>query len=708
MNALGCLPHETLLAYQNGTAEPAVIDAAATHLRQCGECLSRLQSLDDTGDPLLRALREQRNTSPQPIDPLVAAAIAEMDLTDRLLPAGTLLNEYRLLEKLGSGGMGTVYRALHIRLDKEVALKVIHPFRVRDPRMHERFGREMRAIGKLRHPHIVLATDAGEAQGVLYLVMELEQGADLAHYVRKQGPLPIGEACGYAQQAAMGLQCVHEAGLVHRDIKPSNLFRTANGQIKLLDLGLALLAADKAPPEESGMPLPDDRTTGFRPLAAARTLGPMGTDDYMAPEQWSDAHQVDLRVDLYSLGCTIYLLLTGQPPFALTEPTTRGQVRDAHLHQAPPPLRALRPDVPPQLEKLVGRLLAKQPNDRPASAAEVARQLSVFTQRHPSRALWRAAAALLLACAVVLLVAASWRRSNSVAAVPQRDKFTGTPQPGALSISPAEARRLQQHWAKHLGRPVVFQNTLGANFGLIPPGELTIVNGRDVVIDQPYYLGVTEVTVGQFQEFVKATGHRTWAETNGRGGVLINAGDSGLARRSSDIIWSAPGFYVENDDCPVVQVSWDDAVAFCDWLSRSEKLTYRLPTVSESIWASRAGFPGTFFVGGQDALLDAAWFFDNSGNRAHPVGQHPPNPWGLYDALGNVREWCLDDPPRSGSPHQAGKFRNQIAPATGEFRTATDSDYVSYSAGYGIIDRYRPATATSTLGFRVVLEIARP
>src|SRR5687767_12687897 len=191
MNALECLSDASLLAYQEGAIDPVQLEAVAQHLGACPSCLGRLQELDSADDPLLRALRRQQAAPAAPEDPLLAAAVSQV-LSDGEKPRpvppvdvriGSMLNEYRLLERVGSGGMGAVYRALHVRLDKEVALKVIQPLRGHDARLRDRFQREMKAIGRLRHPHIVLATDAGQARNVLYLVMELEQGEDLASYV---------------------------------------------------------------------------------------------------------------------------------------------------------------------------------------------------------------------------------------------------------------------------------------------------------------------------------------------------------------------------------------------------------------------------------------------------------------------------------------------------------------------------------------------
>jgi serine/threonine protein kinase len=198
--------------------------------------------------------------------------------------------------------MGTVYRAVHTRLKKPFAIKVLHIDRTADPHAVARFQRELEAIGRLDHDNIGRATDAGEVGGLHFLVMELVDGIDLSRLIRHRGPLPIADACELARQAALGLQCAHERGLVHRDVKPSNLLLSAQGELKVLDLGLALLSHGR-------------RASGE--LTATGQV--MGTADYMAPEQWEASHSVDIRAEVYSLGCTLHTLLTGRPPFGGAE-----------------------------------------------------------------------------------------------------------------------------------------------------------------------------------------------------------------------------------------------------------------------------------------------------------------------------------------------------------------------------------------------------
>ena len=213
-----------------------------------------------------------------------------------------------------------------------------------------RFEREVEAVGRLDHPDIVRAMDAREVEGVRFLVMEHVDGLDLAEVVERCGPLSVADACEATRQAALGLQCSEEHGLVHRDIKPSNLMLSAEGHIKVLDLGLAQF--------QEAEPL-DGAVTGIGQI--------MGTPDYISPEQAMESHSVDIRTDIYSLGCTLYYLLAGQPPFSGSSYDTPMKKLTGHMRDAVPPIEAARPDLPRPIVALLERMLAKTAAQRVAT-----------------------------------------------------------------------------------------------------------------------------------------------------------------------------------------------------------------------------------------------------------------------------------------------------------------------------------------------------
>jgi serine/threonine-protein kinase len=273
-----------------------------------------------------------------------------------------VLGSYILLERLGEGGMGQVFKARNQRLGRIVALKVIRKEKLADTEAVQRFRREMQAVAQLAHPNMVAALDADAAEDALFLAMEYVEGVDLGRLVKERGPLPPRQACEYIRQAALGLQHAHERGLVHRDVKPSNLLLTKAsglqpaGVIKILDLGLARLQD------------PDNEGSAITQMGAI-----VGTPDYISPEQARDSRIADIRSDLYSLGCTFYYLLAGQTPF----PGDTGTEKLLHhCFDEPKPIEQLRPEVPPRVCAVVRRLMAKKPEERYQTPAKLVVALS--------------------------------------------------------------------------------------------------------------------------------------------------------------------------------------------------------------------------------------------------------------------------------------------------------------------------------------------
>ncbi|NUQ64799.1 MAG: protein kinase [Pirellulales bacterium] len=387
---------DELAGYALGTLDGPRAESVAEHLENCRDCEATIGRLESASDTMLSKLRLGPPDDPYAREEgcrrLVVEAArlktgrseapsAEATDVDKYRPQH--LGEYQLLEKLGQGGMGVVYKARHTRLKRIVALKILPKEKTEDSRAVTRFEREMEAIGRLDHPHIVRAYDARDIEGTTVLVMEHVDGLNISRIARRAGLLRVADACEIIRQAALGLQYAHEHGLVHRDIKPSNLMlargpapfapgpalrpdsapvaRTSGqvGVVKILDLGLALLNTGE----------PD--LAGKGELTSAGVA--MGTADYMAPEQAGDSHRVDIRADIYSLGCTLYKLLTGQAPFSGPAYKTALDKLMGHVRDQARPVQLVRTDVSDALAAVIERMLAKDPAARfatPIAAAE--------------------------------------------------------------------------------------------------------------------------------------------------------------------------------------------------------------------------------------------------------------------------------------------------------------------------------------------------
>ena len=334
-----------------------------------------------SADRFLNALRQSGLLSAERLDAQVRRSAAEgppedaRELAARFVRDGLLTSyqadqlllgqwqslliagKYVVLAPLGVGGMGQVFLTEHVVMRRRSAVKVLPARLMADPAAVERFNREARAIAALDHPNIVRAYDIDTANDLHFLVMEYVDGVSLQELVKRCGPVEPAAAANYIAQAALGLQHAHEAGWVHRDVKPANLLLDRAGTVKVLDLGLARLLA------EDGEPL-----TGH--------LDALGTADYLAPEQGIDCHGVDIRADIYSLGATLYFLLTGKPPFSEGTPAQRVLW---HQTRMPRPVRELRPEAPAGLAAVLDRMLAKDPADRYSEPAAVAQALDPWT-----------------------------------------------------------------------------------------------------------------------------------------------------------------------------------------------------------------------------------------------------------------------------------------------------------------------------------------
>lgn len=674
-----------------------------------------------------------------------------------------ILGSYVILDKVGQGGMGMVFKARHRMMRRLVAIKVLPTAALASPERVERFRREVEMAAQLVHPNIVTAFDAGESNRVHFLVMEFVEGGDLEKIVRHQGALPIEQAVQCILQAARGLEAAHQAGVIHRDIKPSNLLLDKDGVVKVLDMGLARV--------EQGDP---DRPV--MDLTATGTI--MGTVDYMAPEQALNTKRADARADIYSLGISLYMLVTGRVPY---RGDTAMEKLLAHREQPIPPL------VPPgekrdpraagteRLDAIFRQMVAKEPADRYQTMTEVIRDLESsvsaakttsglqqfavvpksdsalesFLRNQPDPTIGEplqhaasgskterrvsplqsiyatvfappsspagrrrrnfvvtgiVSAVVLVGTVVMFLMNSSGPRtaeSNktsvpSVATQPSGQKAaaskivataassaqpTGPSPPVARApFDAAQAKAHQETWARHLGTTVKTTNSIGMKLVLLPPGEFLMGSTDEqvdaavqvatdlkepahvqaqirnserpqhrVALTKPFLCGETEVTKEQFRRFVESSGYVTDAEKWLRDNQ--NTQGKRTWRDSDDL-----------EDRPATNVTWNDAAAFCNWLSEQEQLPnsylragqswsvataqsdgYRLPTEAEWEYACRAGTTTQFSFGDNTDRLDAyAWHVRSSGGVTHAVATKLPNPFGLYDMHGNVMEWCQD------------------------------------------------------------------
>jgi formylglycine-generating enzyme required for sulfatase activity/tRNA A-37 threonylcarbamoyl transferase component Bud32 len=615
-----------LIAFALGKLTGSECSALQAHLAGCPKCRQVLAPLPPTDDSA---------GAPEtflPPGPAITAdyhgdSDAPMDLANH--------PRYEVLRLLGRGGMGAVYQARHKVMNRLVAIKVVHEKLVGNAQAVERFRREVHAAAQLHHPNIVTAFDAELAGSTWFLVMEFVEGTDLAKYVQMNGPLPADRACDFIRQAALGLEHAHEKGMVHRDVKPHNLMLTAGGQVKVTDFGLARLVREAA--SSGGL-------TGENVL--------LGTADYLAPEQAEDAHKVDIRADVYSLGCCLYHLLAARPPFASGALL---QKLKAHA-SAPPPLDELPATTPVGVIAVLARMLEKTPSRRYQTPAEVARALAPFTlnepegppspspspvepsseatlptETTPSKRAGRPVLAWLgagvLAALAVLLVcwANGWLRYRGEDVQPGGE---GAPAPGTEGAA---------------ALPAKFKNRLGMEFVRIPRGRFLMggesgaVGGREVEIAHDFYLGAYEVTQAEWETVTGRT--PSYFSRTGEGQHLVKIIPDEKLKRF-----------------PVESVSWNDAQDFLAELNKREKepgWVYRLPKESEWEYACRCGpssnkldfsFDFYFDKPTNELLPGQANFAHPNGlKRAREVGSYAPNRLGLYDMHGNVLEWCDDE-----------------------------------------------------------------
>jgi formylglycine-generating enzyme required for sulfatase activity len=653
-------------------------------------------------------------------------------------PLPQQLGRYSILRRLGQGGMGSVYLAEDTQLQRQVALKVPDLGPGDDPELRRRFLIEALTAATLDHPALCKVYDAGEIDGRLYLTMAYIEGQPLSALAGAEG-WPEEQAAALVVKLALAMAEAHAKQVIHRDLKPANVMIRTSGEGHepvIVDFGLARGDHGEA-----------DRLTGSGQV--------MGTLAYMAPEQVrGDQEAVGPACDIYALGVILYELLTGRRPFTGAPLAVAALI----LTEAPAPPSAHRSGLDRRLEAICLKAMAPEIGDRHSSMSELAAALAGFLRSlaappepaarqppwpvQPWARVRRAVAAAVLGVVVLGLAIAV----VNVGGKKLPGEAPARPPPVRL-IPPSRGREKPQADAPRPGiaaesrtapAPKAITSTLGLKLVLIPAGEFLMgapesepgINPREgpqhrVRITRPFYLGATEVTVGQFGRFIDKTGYRTQAETDGKGGKRWNEAHREF-EQDPQYNWHNPGFD-QTDDDPVVNVTWGDAIAFCAELSIADGLRpfdhlgargpwdgegYRLPTEAEWEYACRAGSTTAFSFGDDPARLgEFAWYDANSGFQTHPAAAKPANRWGLHDMHGNVWEWCWDwfDP----DYYQTSAAADPLGPPQGEIRVFRGGgwDNVPIHVRSAVRGRGAPRTQNSPVGFRVVrvaLEEPRP
>ena len=835
--------NEALLKdFIDGSLEPAVESRVAKYLESRPELLERIAA--KSGDGFLQRLRniQQRShagaivkaEAVQPVPARQPAAVKDTSVPTQLAGyAG-----YKVTKELGRGGMGVVYLAKNIQMDRLEVLKVLNERLLDHTGAKERFLREIRAVSKLSHTNIVTSYSILQLDELMVFAMEYVPGIDLHQYTHKYKPMPVGLACSFAKQIAAGLQHAHEKGLVHRDIKPSNIIvYKSDGQLqlKILDFGLAKATSEEA---ANAGGLTQDGTM-------------LGTPEYMSPEQSLNAAKADIRADIYSLGCTLYFMLTGKAPFT----GTHGSLILAHAQQEPAALNLVRPEIPTELVAIVGKMMAKDVLKRYQTPSDVSKALAPFINQSP---------------AVINSSSQPAPASNTINDLNQPDRETSVEAPlselqlasheNVVAVKPKPLNRPSQQSPRsplrkkrkpqRTNRFVPTAIALGALFilGLIwqlsaftfrtPNGTIVVenlpadaevlVDGQKVAIIWNKGKDKAEVNIdaGSHQLRVLNQGNEIFGDkVSVKGGdstivklIIIKANapatndiakqpesttkkDSSVspgsnatsaARETSQalkielipipagtftmgsptseigriadealhptslsksfqlgkyevsqaeftrVMGFNPSHFSQSHLFPVDNVTWFDAVSFCNKLSELEGLQaaytisnvtkeensilsaevvwnsrangYRLPTEAEWEYACRANdslsAPFSFGENISPALAnyDGRYPYGNAAmgldrKSTCEVSLFRPNGFGLHQMHGNVSEWCWD----WYAKYEPGQQQDPVGPTTGTTRVFRGGSWFNYANNCrsAFRDAKLPSTRIMHLGFRV-------
>jgi serine/threonine protein kinase/formylglycine-generating enzyme required for sulfatase activity len=607
--------------------------------------------------------------------------------------SGMGIGAYELVEKVGEGGMGAVYRGRHrmaamaARQGGDVAIKLVHPHLVSRQEMIERLRREAEALASLEHPHIVRVHDLVEEGGRTAIVMEWVPGRPLSQVIGTEtGPIPWERAWRWVRPMLEAVAHAHSRGVIHRDLKPENMVVTPEGVIKLLDFGIARLAEVRG------------RT---------KTGTSMGTVDYMAPEQYTDAGSVGVQADVYALGMTIYEMVAGRLPWE-PDATEFAVLQRKHQGEIPPPT-AYYPSIPPWVVESVMASLVPDPSRRTESVdalaaglrGEDARSGDRHASLEPSQ-LTRSEASAGVDASGSPDVMASPPPRDAVGA-PQRDAADGWEEvvewvptgevrwvPGEVTSGrgrwgmrgPRETRLVQQPVMREVRRRFRkgwVSPSLGT-FRFIPAGTFTMGSppteaGRyedevqhQVILSRAFYMMECPVTQAQWRA----------------------------------VMGNDPSHFKDREGrCPVEKVSWEAVARFVAAVRDRDQFAYRLPTEAEWEYAARGG--EGFIYAGSDDVGAVAWYAGNAGARTHPVGSKMRNGYGLCDMSGNVWEWVAD----WFGPYPTRTVTDPTGPASGTHRVYRGGGWYNGPQNVRVADRLRatPNQRHDNVGFRLVVSV---
>ena len=590
------------------------------------------------------------------------------------------MGQYVLLEKLGAGGMGQVYKAYHPGMERLVAIKVILAKGKINDDVVKRFEREVKAAAKLSHPNIITVYDAGNANGRIFMVMEYIKGCDLGDTLQNKGFLDVSEVVNYILQVAKGLKYAHDQGVIHRDIKPANILLDLKGNIKIVDMGLAKI--ENKENEETVSILTGNAVV-------------MGTVDFMSPEQGESAKNVDARADIYSLGASLFYLLTGNVMYP--GKTAFGKLM-AHRDSEIPSLCSVRPDVPIGLEIIFRKMVAKKVGDRYTSMDDVIsvitnilpdietinNEKSIYSEKivndkvdkNTTRQVIKSTVNRIGGQTLQFLKFYKTKFSKSVVLTISGLCVLGLILLVSFVFLKSE-NKLKNLIKTKKTQVVDLGNGVKLDLVLIPSGKFMMgspeaESGRrddesrhEVTITKPFYMGMYEVTQEQ------------WKSVMGK--------NSGLDQGAN---------------LPVTDVSWEDCQDFIKKLNTKKDGGYRLPTEAEWEYACRGGTIFSYSFGRSISKLDANY----DSTSISKVGMYKPNAFGLYDMHGNVWEWCNDwyGPYWIGSS-PTGARTDPIGPTNGERRVLRGGAFIygeMYSRSSCRYD-FKPSQGFNYLGFRL-------